>query len=483
MKIVIVGGGTSGWMTAAAFCKHFTDWETTIITDGEPIGVGESTTPHIQQYLQYMDIEDFAFLTKCRGTYKSSSRFEDFASIGSVFHYPNGQFPPESEYNEWMIAKEYFPEKLPSFAETFMPFVTVAEQGKMPLNHSILGDYDLNIDKSFHFDASLFVKYLKKYFCDTENFKHIEGKVKKVDRSDDIINSIIVDGRRIFADLFIDCTGQKSILTKSEWVDYNTILTDTALVTRTEYIDKDKEMVPYTNARGMSSGWQWTIPTYDFISRGYVFSSKYQTLDDAANEFGWDDFNIVKFKNGRRDEAWVGNCVSIGLSYGFIEPLESTGLFNSHHGILALTDILSKEPLPAQFARDRYNYNMAEHMDGWREFVEAHYYYSHRRDTPFWRAVTDMKYPIKGAHADVQQIMVAGDRFPSEHMPIVYILAGSGYTNVNKRLVEYFKPPFPIGQKKVDAWIHNHARILKHSETQPTMYQFLSEQIYPRFGD
>ena len=479
MRVVIVGGGSSGWMTAAAFCKTFPDWDITMVSNGESIGVGESTTPHFDQYLKYMDISDEEFIPAARATFKSSSRFEDFASVGSVFHYPNGQFPPENDYNEWMIAKEYFPENLPSFAEVFMPFVTVAEQGKLPLRDPILGEYCLSKDRSFHIDASSFVNYLKNKFC--KDVKHIEGKVKKVNRSVDIDN-IVVDGSKVFADLFIDCSGQNSILTNSECIKYNTILTDTALVTRTPYVNRELEMVPYTNARGMSAGWTWTIPTWDFISRGYVFSSEFQSLDDAAFEFGWDDFKVVKFRNGRRKEAWVGNCISIGLSYGFIEPLESTGLFNTHHGILALMDILREEALPARFARDRYNYNMAEHMDGWREFVEAHYYYSHRRDTEFWRAVSEVKYPIKGAHADIQQIMVAGDAFPSEHMPIVYILAGSGYTNVNRRLVEYFKPPFPIGQKKVDAWTRKYDRILRHSENQPTMHQYLTRYFYSNSG-
>lgn len=480
MRIVIVGGGSSGWMTAAAFCKTFPNWDITIITGGESIGVGESTTPHLDQYLKYMDISDEEFIPAARATFKSSSRFEDFASLGSVFHYPNGQFPPENDYNEWMIAKEYFPENLPSFAEVFMPFVTVAEQGKLPLRNPLLGDYCLSKDRSFHINAAAFASYLKDKFC--KKINHIEGKVKKVVKHLDCIDNLIVDGHKIFGDLFIDCTGLKSILSESKWIDFNTIPTDTAIVKRTEYLNKDREMLPYTNARGMSAGWTWTIPTWDFISRGYVFSSKFQSLDDAVYEFGWDDPQVVKFKNGRREYAWTSNCISIGLSYGFIEPLESTGLFNTHHGILALMDILQEEALPAQFARDRYNYNMAEHMDGWREFVEAHYYYSHRRDTEFWRSVSETKYPIKGAHADIQQIMVAGDAFPSEHMPIVYILAGSGYTNVNKRLVNYFKPPFPIGQKTVDLWIDRHSKILDYSRNQPTMYQYLSEYFYSNIG-
>ena len=479
MRVVIVGGGTSGWMTAAAFCKTFPTWNTTIITNGESIGVGESTTPHFDQYLKFMEISDERFLTSARATFKSSSRFENFAKTDSVFHYPNGQFPSDDDYNEWMVAKEYFSEGLPSFAETFMPFVTVAEQGKIPLNDPILGNYSLTRDRSFHIDAAAFTKFLRKEFCG--RVSEIIGKVNRVKVKDGIIQSINVNKSDIYADLFIDCTGQKSLLikeTNNVFNSFDTLVTDSALVIKTDYQNKEREMVPYTNAKGMSSGWQWTIPTYDYISRGYVFSSQFQSENSAREEFGYDDARLVKFRNGRFDRAWVGNCVSIGLSYGFIEPLESTGLFNTHHGILALMDLLQEQPLPGQFQRDRFNFNLAEHMDGWREFVEAHYYYSHRRDTPFWRAVTDeIEYPMTGAHADIRQIMITGDPFPLDHQPIAYILAGSGYTNVNPRLVDYFKPPFIIGHKKVEQWVRKHAIILEHSETQPTMYEFLSSNF------
>ena len=105
----------------------------------------------------------------------------------------------------------------------------------------------------------------------------------------------------------------------SKWKPFPSILTDRALVFKTDYINREAEMVPYTNARAMSAGWQWTIPTYDFISRGYVYSSQFQTDDSAWEEFGWDDARLVKFENGRYERAWTGNCVSIGLSFGFIE--------------------------------------------------------------------------------------------------------------------------------------------------------------------
>jgi len=483
MKVVIAGGGTSGWMTAAAFCKTFPEWDVTIITGGDAIGVGESTTPHINQYLKYMGIPDDVFLPAARATFKSSSRFEGFVAEDQVFHYPNGQsVNTNNKYHDWMLAKAFYPENLPPFADVFMPFVTVAEEGKIPLNDQLLFPYDLNKDRSFHINGAAFANYLKDTFC--ESITVVDSKVKSARINGRSITSVMVDrgphdikSKEIYGDLYIDCTGQSSVLSGalSKWIDFDTILTDSALVVKTEYTNRKKQMVPYTNAKAMTAGWQWTIPTWDFISRGYVFSSKHISEEDAREEFGYDDARLIKFRNGRHDRAWTGNCVSIGLSYGFIEPLESTSLFNTHHGILALMDILREEKLPGQFARDRFNHDLSEHMDGWREFVEAHYYYSTRRDTPFWREVTDeVEYAQEGTHESVRHMMVSGDPIPTGHMPIAFILAGSGHTNINKRHYEYFGYPNLISKSKVDEWAHQYEKRKRLADRLPTMYEFLS---------
>ena len=361
-----------------------------------------------------------------------------------------------------------------------MPFVTVAEAGRLPLNKDILEPYDLSKDRSFHINGAAFSDFLRKTFC--KDLKVVDNKVKSVAVKGRDIEHVVVaggpyslGGEKIFGDLFIDCTGQQAVLagSLSQWKPFSSIITDRALVFKTDYINREAEMVPYTNAKAMSAGWQWTIPTYDFISRGYVYSSQFQTDDAAWEEFGWDDARLVKFDNGRHERAWTGNCVSIGLSYGFIEPLESTSLFNTHHGILALMDLLQEAPLPGQFQRDRFNHNLAEHMDGWREFVEAHYYYSRRRDTPFWNHVSDrVEYDLTGAHNDIQYLMNGNDLLSTDD-PILHILAGSGYTTVNKRLHEYFKYPELVSRRKVDEWASKHKRVQEYAQTCPPMSVFL----------
>ncbi len=486
MRIVIVGGGTSGWMTAAAFCKTFPDWDITMVNGGDAIGVGESTTPHINQYLKYMGITDDVFLPAARATFKSSSRFDGFVKEGEVFHYPNGQSVLQKiKFQEWMLAKAFHPEKLPPFSEVFMPFVAVAETGRLPLNKDILDPYDLAKDRSFHINGAAFSKYLRETFC--KNLKVVDSKVKSVATTGRNIEHVVVTGgpyklggQKIFGDLFIDCSGQQAICggALSKWKPFGSIVTDSALVVKTDYTNRETEMVPYTNAKAMTAGWQWTIPTYDFLSRGYVFSSQFQGEEDARKEFGYDDARLIKFENGRHERAWTGNCVSIGLSFGFIEPLESTSLFNTHHGILALMDLLQEAPLPGQFQRDRFNHNLCEHMDGWREFVEAHYYYSRRRDTPFWSYVTDgVEYDVSGTHEVIQYIMNGNEPITHGGTPVLHILAGSGYTTVNKRLTEYFQYPELVTRRKVDEWAYRHQCVLQYAETCPPMSVFLESNF------
>ena len=482
MRIVIVGGGTSGWMTAAAFCKTFPTWDITMINGGDAIGVGESTTPHINQYLKYMGITDEVFLPAARATFKSSSRFDGFVKEGEVFHYPNGQSVLQTvKFQEWMLAKAFHPDNLPPFSEVFMPFVTVAEAGRLPLNKDILEPYDLAKDRSFHINGAAFSDYLRRTFC--KDLKVVDSKVKSVATKGRNIEHVVVTGgpyklggEKIFGDLFIDCSGQQAVLagSLSKWQPFSSIINDRALVVKTDYINRQEEMVPYTNAKAMTAGWQWTIPTYDFISRGYVFSSQFQSEEDARKEFGYDDARLIKFENGRHERAWTGNCVSIGLSFGFIEPLESTSLFNTHHGILALMDLLQEAPLPGQFQRDRFNHNLCEHMDGWREFVEAHYYYSRRRDTPYWNHISDgLEYNLTGTHEVIQYIMNGNSPITHGDTPVLHILAGSGYTTVNKRLTEYFQYPELVTRRKVDEWAYKHRRVLEYAETCPHMSVFL----------
>ena len=484
MKVVIVGGGTSSWMSAAALAKVFPEYDITVITGGDPIGVGESTTPHINQYLKYMGIDDVTFLREARATYKSSSRFVDFSEFGEVFHYPNGQIP-EGNYDEWMLAKAYG-QKVPPFADTYMPFVTIAEEGKLPLDHPFIPNYELGKDRSFHMDGAAFSSYLEKTFC--QNVKVINSDVKSVSYNDKGVAFVAIErgetdlrAPRVEADFFIDCTGQRSMLggAQSSWVDYETILLDTALVTKKEYEDKDKQMVPYTNAQAGTCGWSWTIPTWDYISRGYVYSSKHQDVDSAFEEVGEKDVKEIHFRNGRYEEAWVGNCVKIGLSYGFIEPLESTSLFNTHHGILALMDILTEEPGINQFARDRFNHNLAEHMDGWKEFVEAHYYYSRRNDTDFWRDATTQKFNLKDTDHDyIQYHMSGGDpSYSYEVKPILYILAGSGYTIVGKRRYQHLGVQ-PIPESRIRDLNEGYETRKELASSLPTMYKYLKETVF-----
>ena len=178
MKIVIAGGGSAGWMSAAALAHTFPDWDITVIAGDEPIGVGESTTPHINQYLKYMGIDDDTFLREARATFKAGSKFEDFAAVGHSFYYGNAQeLPKGTSYYQWMLA-DAFGMNPPPFIDVFMPFMTVAAEVKMPLNNPRLQPYDLKKDRSFHIDATKFSEFLRETYC--KNVRVIDSKVKSV---------------------------------------------------------------------------------------------------------------------------------------------------------------------------------------------------------------------------------------------------------------------------------------------------------------
>ena len=432
MKIIIVGGGTAGWMSAAALSKQ--GHEVTIFRGNEPIGVGESTTPHIDQYLKYMGISDEDFLRATRGTYKSSSRFVDFYKKGHVFHYPNGQSDQEFDvpFDHWMQAKRYYPDQTPPFAEFFQPFVGVAEDGKLPIKDPLLEPYDLSKDRSFHIEGSKFAAYLQENFC--SNVRVDDRKVTSVRYNGDRISSLFLergpyDNRapQTDADFYIDCTGQASTLAgaQSQWVEYDTILPDTALVTRREYSDKDKEMECVTDCTGLDNGWAWNIPLWSNIGVGYVYSSRFQPNSEAAlqefyaylkKRYGRypkiSNVHNIDIKHGKHEKAWVKNVVGIGLSYAFIEPLESTGLMTTHENLIYLVDAIKarKSRKMNNFDRQSYNYSVDHLTEVMRNFIVLHWVLSQRDDTPYWRSCTedvDVPTRLEDLHSNVRQLSLA----------------------------------------------------------------------------
>lgn len=407
-SITIVGGGSAGWMSAATMIRFFPNRKITIIEspDFPIVGVGESTLGHINQWLNLLGIHEDDFMKECDASYKLSIKFTDFYAKGDGgYHYPFG--PPlkdgtELGLNDWHVMKLFAPgTPAQDFARCFNPITLLAEQNKIDKNESgHLDNFDFARDAAYHFDAVKFGQWLKNNYCLPRGVELIASSVKDITTGDDGIESLTLDDGTIHsADMYLDCTGFKSMLLagamKEEFVSYRDVVPNNrAWATRLPYTNKDEQLQPYTNGTALSSGWVWNIPLWSRIGTGYVYSDDHITPEDALKEFqehiGRDDleFRDIKMRIGIHKNVWTKNVVGIGLAGGFIEPLESNGLFTVHEFLLKLTRSIAK-PFVNQLDRDIFNMSVRDIFDTFATFVGLHYRLSSRNDSSYWRDVTE----------------------------------------------------------------------------------------------
>ena len=393
MKVCIVGGGSSGWMTATTFCRKL-DYDITLVESPDvPIsGVGESTLHQFQRWIDFVGIreDEDDFIRETGGTIKHAIMFTNFLQKNSgSFFYPFGLSPkdPSSWWSEALRTGLDHND----YATSINHIATIAAEGKV----------DPNSDYAYHFDAVKYGQFLKNRYC--QKVKHISANVVNYVTTDEVnIHSIVLDdGSEIEADLFIDCTGFKSLLL-GEWLEekfhpYDFIPNDTAITARLPYYDKEKEMVAYTECTAMDNGWTWKIPLWDYWGTGYVYSSKYVSHEDAAlefkNHYGIEPQKFVPMKIGRYENTWVNNVVAIGLSAGFIEPLESNGLLNVHDNLIKLAKTLRRGPA-STLLKQMYNADVRREMDQTADFIAIHYAFSQRNHTPYWRDAINREYDL-----------------------------------------------------------------------------------------
>ena len=401
MKIVIVGGGSAGWMTASTLIKEYPTWDITLFESPMvgSLGVGESTTQYFRHWTHFLGIKDEEWMPYCDATYKSSVKFHNFHSLDEddVWHYPFGQprdiIPPDA----WFYLASQRDWKGGQFARDYFISAECAEHNKIPLGHP---QFDIR-QTGFHFDAVKFAEWLKIYFACPRGVKH---------RIMHVLQDNIPE-----ADLYFDCTGFRSVLNDSPWVDYSDWLPNNkALATRLPYRDKKNQLEATTYCKALSSGWCWKVPTWSRIGTGYNYCDKYISDEEARLEFieylrsiGHnikDDhkFRLIPYKTGRKEEIWKGNVISIGMSGGFIEPLESNGLLSVHSFLMFFTRVMSKRKVVTQFMRDTFNNHCNFSMDGFASFVAMHYAMTQRDDTPYWRAIGEINYPYENMIKNTQ---------------------------------------------------------------------------------
>ena len=391
-NITVVGGGTSGWLAATYLQHNMPDVNITVIDKqvGKTIGFGEATIVTFAPFLKDCGLDVTDWFQQCDATFKTSITFPNWGNpnTGYVFH-PfniNQGFSEEncSLYDLWAYGNQ---DKV--FRETALPTYHGTMAMTIERNISALG---------FHIDCGKLVTYLQKVCSNTVNI--IKNDVIGVMKDDhgDIIHLVLKDGELHQSDLYVDCTGFASILKDQEKVslfDTGRLFTNAAVAGQVQYEDIDSERVPYTRCPAVDHGWIWKVPTQTRMGSGLVFNRNITDIDTAKQYFSdhwngrikpeelryveWDPYYIKNF--------WEGNVISIGLSGGFIEPLESTGIEGITYGIRMILSTLAER---YHTHRDVENYN--SRMVNWYEdtcdFVSAHYSNT-EWDTPFWNYVKD----------------------------------------------------------------------------------------------
>ena len=414
-KIFIVGGGSAGWMAAATLISQFPNKDITVIESPNipTVGVGESTLGQINRWLDLLNIKDEDFMPYTDASYKLSIRFENFYKNGDGgFHYPFGEVIENNKIGlkqVWFLKKKENPDTpITNYADSLYPNMAL-------VNHNVLfknddreiPEFDFKRHVAYHFDATKFGLWLKNNYCIPRGVKHILEDVNSIETNEDGITSL---NNKHKADMFIDCTGFKSLLLgktlKEHFNDYSKLLVNNkAWATRVPYKDKQKELVPYTNCTAIENGWVWNIPSWERIGTGYVYSDRYVSDEDALKEFkkhldskGSDysnsEFKNIKMRVGIHDRLFVKNVCAIGLSAGFIEPLESNGLLSVHEFLINLVKVMMRGDADtiSQWDRDNFNVECKRFFDEFTEFVSMHYALSHRDDTKYWREVSNRSF-------------------------------------------------------------------------------------------
>lgn len=407
-KIAIVGGGTAGWMAAASLANEYAGQDLQVqLVESEaiaPVGVGEATVPGIHGLHQRLGISERDFLRATNATFKLGIEFCDWRDKGTRFFHPFADYgmPIDKQdfYQCWL--------KLHKQGRRFdlERFCLSTEMARE--NRFALPDYETDTpiaryNYAYHFDAALYGQFLRRY-AEQRGVQRIEGQVVDVALdadSGDIQRLQLADGQTLSADLFIDCTGFYGLLidkTLGEpWIDWTDYLPcDRAVVAQTE----KGEVVPsYTRSTALSAGWQWRIPLVHRTGNGYVYSSQHLSDEAAEREFRGHltgelltQPRVIRFGAGMRRNFWRGNCVALGLSSGFVEPLESTSISLIQTGVEKLLRSLPERRL-SDVHREHANEANRREYERIRDFLVLHYIASARRDSDFWRDAKNLPVP------------------------------------------------------------------------------------------
>lgn len=413
LDVVIVGGGTSGWMVAAALAKVLKGLYRITLVESEEIGtvgVGEATIPMIALFNRMLELNEDDFVRETQATFKLGIEFVNWGRLGDRYIHGFGVIGQDNwtvDFHQYWL-KQYLAGKAKELEHYSINTMACLHNKFMRPRLDIPKSPLSQIAYAFHFDASLYARYLRRY-SEARGIRRVEGRIVDVALrgTDGHVASLrLQSGQTIEGDLFIDCSGFRALLIEgalkagfedwSHWLPCDRAL---AVPCRSSAI-----LHPYTRSTARDAGWQWRIPLQHRIGNGYVYSSRYLSDDEAAATLlaNLDGEPLagprpIRFTTGRRREAWSKNVVSIGLASGFLEPLESTSI---HLVQMGIAHLLTFFPAAGFEAADiaQFNAIMQQEYEWVRDFIILHYKATERTDTPFWNYCRTMDVPQSLSH-------------------------------------------------------------------------------------
>ncbi len=408
-SIVIVGGGTAGWMSACALAKSFGRAYSIRLIESEEIGiigVGEATVPHLSFFNKTLEIDEAEFIRQTQGTFKLGIQFKDWARLGDTYIHGFGTLGhdlgavPFHQY--WLRARHSGrADELSAYSLN----ATAAPREKFMVSPS---DAPKNtpladIAYAYHFDAGRYAQYLRRY-GEARGVVRTEGKIREVRlrATDGYVESVVLEnGEAVSGDLFIDCSGFRGLLIEGalhtgyeDWTHW--LPCDSALAVPCEKVGPP---TPYTRSTARTAGWQWRIPLQHRTGNGHVYSSKFMSDDEAASILlknldgkALAEPRQLRFTTGKRRKIWNKNVLAIGLAGGFMEPLESTSIYLIQSAIGRLVLMFPTGDITPVLV-DRYNAQASFEFERIRDFLILHYHATERDDSPFWNYCRTMDIP------------------------------------------------------------------------------------------
>ncbi|MDO3380918.1 tryptophan halogenase family protein [Gilvimarinus algae] len=400
-RVVIAGGGTAGWIVAAALSHQLGELLDITLVESEEIstvGVGEATIPPMRTFHRLLGIDEQEFMKATDATFKLGIQFEDWKQIGEKYFHSFGFTGKHTLITDfihfWLRGKKL------GVARDFGSYCL---EFKAALNGRFSLGKRSNLNYAFHIDAGRYASFLKK-LSEARGVKWVEGKIAQVNQEPvfGYISSLTMEtGEQLPGDLFIDCTGMRGLLIEKaletgfeDWGHW--LPCDTAIVVQTQ---RKGAVPPYTRSVAQQAGWRWQIPLQYRVGNGVVFSSQYMSCDEAkdillSNVDGMllTEPRLVKFKTGRRKKTWNKNCIAIGLSSGFLEPLESTSIHMIMTAVTRLLQLFPSDEIKQSYVEE-YNSQTKCEYERIRDFIILHYKVTERDDSPFWNYCRNMCVP------------------------------------------------------------------------------------------